>query len=119
MTHPDLPAEQGYLDTAYECLDRMREALLRAAGAGATEVAQQAIEDWATERLRTYEDAERGLCFGRIDSEESADPLYIGRRWIHDDARRALVVNWQTPAARPFYTATPAAPHGEIGRAHV
>ena len=112
MTHPDLPAEQGYLDTAYECLDRMREALLRAAGAGATEVAQQAIEDWATERLRTYEDAERGLCFGRIDSEESADPLYIGRRWIHDDARRALVVNWQTPAARPFYTATPAAPHG-------
>ena len=112
MTHPDLPAEQRYLDTAYECLDRMREALLRAAGAGATEVAQEAIETWATGRLRTYEDAERGLCFGRIDSEESADPLYVGRRWIHDDARRALVVNWQAPAARPFYTATPAAPHG-------
>ena len=112
MTHPDLPAEQRYLDTAYDCLDRMREALLRAAGAGATEVAQQAIEDWATGRLRTYKDAERGLCFGRIDSEESADPLYVGRRWIHDDARRALVVNWQAPAARPFYTATPAAPHG-------
>jgi DNA helicase IV len=112
VTHPDLPAEQRYLDTAYECLDRMREALLRAAGAGATEVAQQAIEDWATGRLRTYEDAERGLCFGRIDSEESAESLYVGRRWIHDDARRALVVNWQAPAARPFYTATPAAPHG-------
>jgi hypothetical protein len=112
MTHPDLPAEQRYVDTAYDCLDRMREALLRAADAGATEVAQQAIENWATERLRTYEDAERGLCFGRIDSEESADPLYVGRRWIHDDARRALIVNWQAPAARPFYTATPAAPHG-------
>ena len=112
MSHPDLPAEQRYLDTAYECLDRMREALLRAADAGATEVAQEAIETWATGRLRTYEDAERGLCFGRIDSEESADPLYVGRRWIHDDARRALVVNWQAPAARPFYTATPAAPHG-------
>src|SRR4051812_4879789 len=90
----------------------MREALLRAADAGATEVAQEAIETWATGRLRTYEDAERGLCFGRIDSEESADPLYVGRRWIHDDARRALVVDWQAPAARPFYTATPAAPHG-------
>ena len=112
MSHPDLPDEQRYLDTAYECLDRMREALLRAANAGATEVAQEAIETWATGRLRTYEDAERGLCFGRIDSEESADPLYVGRRWIHDDARRALVVNWQAPAARPFYTATPAAPHG-------
>src|SRR5215831_14510131 len=90
----------------------MRDALLRAAEAGATEVAQQAIEDWASGRLRTYEDAERGLCFGRIDAETAADPLYVGRRWVHDDARRALVVNWQAPAARPFYTATPAAPHG-------
>jgi DNA helicase IV len=112
MTHPDLPAEQRYVDNAYESLDRMREALLRSAEAGATEVAQQAIEDWASGRLRSYEDAERGLCFGRIDSEESAEPLYVGRRWVHDDARRALVVNWQAPAVRPFYTATPAAPHG-------
>jgi DNA helicase IV len=112
MAHPDLPVEQAYVDEAYASLDRMREALLRAAAAGATDVAQQAIEDWATGRLRTYEDAERGLCFGRIDSEESAEPLYVGRRWIHDDARRPLVVNWQAPAARPFYTATPAAPHG-------
>jgi DNA helicase IV len=112
MTHPDLPAEQAYVDKAYDSLDRMREALLRAAEAGATEVAQQAIEDWASGRLRTYEDAERGLCFGRIDAETIADPIYVGRRWVHDDARRALVVNWQAPAARPFYTATPAAPHG-------
>src|SRR4029450_9683757 len=67
----------------------MREALLRAAGAGAPEVAQQAIEDWATGRLRTYEDAERGLCFGRIDSEEAADPPYVGRGWVHGDGRRA------------------------------
>jgi DNA helicase IV len=112
VTHPDLPAEQAYVDEAYDSLDRMRQALLRAAEAGATEVAQQAIEDWASGRLRTYEDAERGLCFGRIDAETAADPLYVGRRWVHDDARRALIVNWQAPAARPFYTATPAAPHG-------
>jgi DNA helicase IV len=112
VAHPDLSAEQAYLDTAYDCLDRMRETLLRTAHAGATEEAQQAIEDWATGRLRTYEDAERGLCFGRIDAEGTAEALYVGRRWVHDDARRALVVNWQAPAARPFYTATPAAPHG-------
>ena len=112
MTHPDLPAEQAYVDEAYDSLDRMREALLRAAEAGATEVAQQAIENWATGRLRTYEDAEHGLCFGRIDAETIADPIYVGRRWVHDDARRALIVNWQAPAARPFYTATPVAPHG-------
>ena len=112
MAHPDLPAEQAYLDEAYESLDRMRETLIRTAGAAATEEAAQAIENWATGRLRTFEDAERGLCFGRIDTEEAADKIYVGRRWVHDDARRALVVNWQAPAARPFYTATPVAPHG-------
>src|SRR2546430_7949492 len=90
----------------------MKEALLRAAESGATEISQQAIEDWATGRLRTFEEADRGLCFGRIDSEEAADPIYVGRRWVHDDLRRALVINWQAPAARPFYTATPVAPHG-------
>src|SRR4051812_25913463 len=90
----------------------MKEALLRTAEAGATEISQQAIEDWASGRIRSFEDADRGLCFGRIDSEEAADPIYIGRRWVHDDDRRPLIINWQTPAARPFYTATPAAPHG-------
>src|SRR3954470_1935095 len=94
----------------------MRETLIRTAGAAATEEAAQAIENWATGRLRTFEDAERGLCFGRIDSEESADSIYVGRRWVHDDAHRALVVNWQAPAARPFYTATPVAPHGVTRR---
>jgi DNA helicase IV len=112
VAHPDLPAEQAYLDEAYTCLDQMRETLIRTAGAAATEEAAQAIENWATGRLRTFEDAERGLCFGRIDTEEAFDKIYVGRRWVHDDARRALVVNWQAPAARPFYTATPAAPHG-------
>src|SRR5947199_2598353 len=90
----------------------MKEALLRAAESGATEISQQAIEDWATGRLRTFEDADRGLCFGRIDSEEAADSIYVGRRWVHNDERHPLVVNWQAPAARPFYTATPAEPHG-------
>ena len=112
MAHPDLPVEQAYIDEAYASLDRMREALIRTADAAATEISAEAIEKWATGRLRGVEDAERGLCFGRINSEEAADPLYVGRRWVHDDDRRALIVNWQTPAARPFHTATPSAPHG-------
>ena len=111
MAHPDLPAEQAYLDHAYACLDRMREALLRTAGAAATDVAAEKIEAWATRRLAAYEDAERALCFGRIDVESADDPLYVGRRWVDDDDG-VVVVNWQAPAARPFYTATPAEPHG-------
>src|SRR6478752_3439441 len=66
----------------------------------------------AAKPLRTFEDAEQGLCFGRLDFEEGLRRLYIGRRWIHDEERRQLVVNWQAPAARPFYTATPIDPHG-------
>ena len=70
------------------------------------------MDAWAARRLRTFEDAERGLCFGRLDFETIAKPLYIGRRFVHDDEQRQLVVNWQAPAARPFYTATPQDPHG-------
>ncbi|MES1247722.1 MAG: AAA family ATPase, partial [Actinomycetota bacterium] len=51
-----------------------------------------------------------GLCFGRLSLDELARPLYVGRRWVHDERQEVLVVNWQAPAARPFYTATPADP---------
>src|SRR3954453_24259592 len=90
---------------------------MRAAVAGAGdrvdgEVAQAAMDAWAAKRLRTFEDAEQGLCFGRLDFEQVPRPLYVGRRWVHDDERRQVVVNWHAPAARPFYTATPVAPHG-------
>jgi DNA helicase IV len=112
MAHPDLPTEQAYIDHAYACLDSMRATLSRAGEAGATEVAAEAIEKWAARRLVTFADADRGLCFGRLDVDFHADPLYVGRRFVHDDDQRLLVVNWQAPAARPFYTATPADPHG-------
>jgi DNA helicase IV len=112
VAHPDLPAEQAYIDRAYACLDRMREALERAPSAGAGEVATDALEAFAARRLVTFADAERGLCFGRIDLDTTAGALYVGRRWVNDDDHRVLVINWQAPAARPFYTATPVAPHG-------
>ena len=108
--HPDLGAEQAYIDRAYELLDRMRALLEHAPDAAEGEIAALAIERWAKERLRTYVDAERGLCFGRIDVDGAKAPLYVGRRWVHDDAQDVVVVNWQAPAARPFYTATPIDP---------
>jgi DNA helicase IV len=110
MPHPDLPAEQEYVDGAYAQLDRMRETVERAGEAGASEVAALALEAWSAKRLQTFLDAERGLCFGRLDLEGIEKPLYVGRRWVHDDEQHVLVCNWQAPAARPFYTATPADP---------
>ena len=62
-------------------------------------------------RLVTFEDAERGLCFGRLDLDGVLRPLYVGRRWVHEE-QTPIVVNWQAPAARPFYTATVAEPQG-------
>ena len=110
MSHPELAAEQAYVDNAYACLDRMRETLGRTQDAMATEWAALAMEAWAKRRARTFQDAERGLCFGRLSLDGTLHPLYVGRRWVHDDRHEVLVVNWQAPAARPFYTATPTDP---------
>src|SRR5881275_3231705 len=112
MSHPELTTEQEYVDRAYEHLERMRDVVTSAGDKVDGEVAQAAMDAWAAKRLRTFEDAERGLCFGRLDFETMARPLYVGRRWVHDEERQQVVVNWQAPAARPFYTATPQDPHG-------
>jgi DNA helicase IV len=107
MAHPELPTEQAYVDRAYACLERMRKIVARAGDNADGEVAQAALDAWAAKRLVTFEDAERGLCFGRLDFESVEHPLYVGRRWVHDEEQKQVVVNWQAPAARPFYTATP------------
>ena len=110
MSHPELKAEQAYVDRAYACVERMREVVLRAGDAADGEVAQAALDAWAAKRLATFEDAERGLLFGRLDFEAVDRALYIGRRWVHDEEGEQVVVNWQASAARPFYTATPQDP---------
>src|SRR5579862_189790 len=110
MAHPELAQEQAYVDNAYACLDKMRTTLEGAQDRAATEFAAIAMEAWLKRRHRTFQDAERGLCFGRLTLDGALRPLYIGRRWVHDDAHEVLVVNWQAPAARPFYTATPSDP---------
>jgi DNA helicase IV len=112
VTHPELQAEQAYVDRAYEQLDHMRSTVARTQEAMATEWAALNMEAWVKRRMRTFEDAERGLVFGRLMLDGTPRPLYVGRRWVHDDEHESVVVNWQAPAARPFYTATPQTPHG-------
>jgi DNA helicase IV len=116
MPHPELAAEQAYVDNAYDCLDKMRATLEGVQDRAATEFAAVAMEAWLKRRQRTFQDAERGLCFGRLTLDGTLRPLYIGRRWVHDDAHEMLVVNWQAPAARPFYTATPSDPQRVMQR---
>ena len=109
--HPELESEQAYVDHAYACLERMRRQMERAGKAGIGEVEALVLEAWAAKRLVTFEDAERGICFGRLDLDGAVRPLYVGRRWVHEE-QTPIVVNWQAPAARPFYTATVAEPQG-------
>jgi DNA helicase IV len=110
VAHPDLSAEQAYVDRAYGFLEEMRAAVERAPGTVQDEVVGAYLDAWAARRLATFEDAERGLCFGRLDVEGATKPLYVGRRWVHDDDGEVAVASWQAPASRPFYTATPADP---------
>jgi DNA helicase IV len=113
--HPDLESEQAYVDHAYACLEEMRRQVERAGEAGIGEVEALVLEAWAAKRLVTFEDAERGLCFGRLDLDGVVRPLYVGRRWVHEE-QTPIVVNWQAPAARAFYTATVAEPQGVVLR---
>ncbi len=110
MSLPELKAAQAYDDRAYHYLERRPHVVARAGDAADGEVAQAALDAWSSRRLATFEDAERGLLFGRLDFESVERPLYVGRRWVHGEAQEQVVVNWQAPAARPFYTATPADP---------
>src|SRR5947207_1089716 len=90
----------------------MRSAVARTQEAMATEWAALNMEAWVKRRMRTFEDAERGLVFGRAGVDGTGGRAVRGRRWLHDDGHESPVVNWQAPPARPFYTATPQAPHG-------
>jgi len=90
VSHPELAAEQAYVDHAYACLDRMRATLERTGNSMATEFAAIAMEAWAKRRVRTFQDAEQGLCFGRLTLDGTPRPLYVGRRWVHDDDQDLL-----------------------------
>ncbi|MBI9114983.1 HelD family protein [Sanguibacter suaedae] len=109
-THPEMLAEQAYLDAAHEQLNR---------GHADAEVSLQTFVpgDRATKRalqraLDILRDS-RGtgaLIFGRFDRD--GESLYVGRRRVHTDDKDLLVVGWHAPAAARFYEATPDEPLG-------
>ena len=75
--HPDLIAEQAYIDEAYACLDASRSAASRLTsmvevGRGGTEQARferEVIYDTVVNRLTQLQLGDAALCFGRIDRE--------------------------------------------------
>ncbi len=126
--HPDLSAEQAYVDHAYECLERSRSEAIRLrsmveVGSGGTEQARwerEMIEENIAQRLSQLRLGDASLVFGRIDRarEAGGESFHIGRLAVSDDKREPVVVDWRAPVAEPFYRATGRAPMGLVRRRH-
>jgi len=127
-SHPDLSAEQAYIDRAYSSLERSREDATRLrsmveVGKGGTEQARwerEMIEGNIANRLASLQLGDASLVFGRIDRTqgEGGDSFYIGRLAVSDEHREPLVVDWRAPVAEPFYRATGRQPMGLVRRRH-
>ncbi|WP_208029090.1 HelD family protein [Rhabdothermincola sediminis] len=129
--HPDLEAEQAYIDHAYECLEATRQAASRMTtmvevGRGGTEQARferDVIWDTMVHRLAQLDLGEAALCFGRIDFEPGArngdsGTYHIGRIAVADADQEPVIVDWRAPVAEPFYRATGREPMGLRRRRH-
>ncbi|MEU4524293.1 UvrD-helicase domain-containing protein [Amycolatopsis sp. NPDC024027] len=103
---PEIAAEQDHVNVLYARLDALREEAAAALARG------HSPDVWRAEvaRLAAIED---GLCFGRLDLA-GGRRVHIGRAGLFEKDK-ALLVDWRSPAARPFYTATAAEP-GEVLR---
>jgi DNA helicase IV len=114
VPHPDVDAEQAYLDEAYRCLAAMRDrtALTAAIADGAAQEVDSAIaQRHLAHRLGTLDVDVPGLSFGRLDGEDGAR-WYVGRRHVEDDRGDPVVVDWRADVAVPFYRATAVDPLG-------
>src|SRR3954470_4635158 len=93
MLHPDLAAEQAYLDQAHDHLAVMQATATGLADrfrVGAAEDFNDAAVEHAMRRYRAALDVGGSLCFGRID-EDGGARWYIGRRHVEDDRGDAVV----------------------------
>jgi len=126
LPHPELAAEQEYIEQAYEQLEAMRESARRriaaviGQGRGITHQAREerdVIVRSSLQRLEQLDIGREALCFGRID-EEQGDKFYVGRLAVSGPDHEPLVVDWRAPVAEPFYRATGANPMGLSRRRH-
>jgi len=143
MAHPDLPAEQAYIDRAYERLEvvraeteaQLREAFRERGGTFQSFTERDIRVRNGLNRLEKLQLGREALIFGRIDRAQSApagpaadvgpagedgshESFHIGRLAISDAEHEPLVVDWRAPVAEPFYRATGARPMGLRRRRH-
>jgi DNA helicase IV len=137
--HPELDAEQAYVDFAYDCLEatkssawRLRD--LNEADLGGTMQARferNAFDEALIKRLNELDLGDAALVFGRIDRRAEQPPapgatpalggtesFHIGRLAVADQNSEPVVIDWRAPVAEPFYRATGREPMGLVRRRH-
>jgi len=117
-SHPDMRAEQQYINHAAECLEeskRSAERMLGAEHAGSNRHAMRDVQETGRELLRRRREVADRVCFARIDRDDG-QPLYIGRELIHnrEAGRKAppVVISWRARAAAAYYEANLDDPQG-------
>jgi len=112
--HPELAAEQAYVDRAYAALHEMRADAARIAegvldeSTGGTHQARyerDVFVQTALQRLHQLDIGDHPLVFGRMDRADG-DRYYLGRVAVSGPDRSPLVVDWRAPVAEAFYRAT-------------
>lgn len=109
----ELAAEQAYFNTAAKHRDRKLADLAQLPQAAAHSAAAAHLKRYAEAAEEAIGQAGTAVAFGRID-DESGEKLYIGRHLVRNDASEILVVNWQAPAAAPYFEASHDDPRGLV-----
>ncbi|MGI8680384.1 MAG: HelD family protein [Jatrophihabitans sp.] len=127
VVRSEIAVEQVHVTRLYgqrdQLLDDARRALDRTARSGTVgtpgaRAERDAFMRMYGQRVRTLENVESRLCFGRLDLADGVR-RYIGRIGMSDEQRHELLVDWRAPAAEPFYQATAARPDGVLRRRQI
>lgn len=128
--HPDLAAEQEFIDHAYACLERTRADAWKMRGLhegtlGGTFQARyerDVFDEAVFNRITQLDLGNAALVFGRIDrsldGNGQTESFHIGRLAVADEESDPVVVDWRAPIAEPFYRATGREPLGLARRRH-
>ena len=136
--HPDLAAEQEFIDFAYRCLEQSKVDAWKMRGLhegtlGGTFQARyerDVFDEAVFNRLTQLDLGDAALVFGRIDRlpvvgeavdsqhPNAVESFHIGRLAVADENADPVVVDWRAPVAEPFYRATGRDPLGLARRRH-
>ena len=117
-----LVAERDHLRSSREFLRLMRENVLSLRALGGDPVSEEYLKADLHRRAEALIDLpDTPLFFGLLDyavwPDDAGDAgpgaeFHIGRRHVHDQDGRPVVIDWRAPVSRPFYRASPADPMG-------